>query len=238
MCGRFAQCFDVQATADWLEAAPPAETLPLRYNLAPGRRMLACRSRTDGQRELASFHWGLLPSWAKDRKLAYQTFNARVETAAEKPSFRAAFRQRRCLIPADAFYEWKTVPGGKQPFAFRRRDGQPMTFAGVWEHWIDPVSGERLESATILVRQASAPVAAVHDRMPVILDAARWSDWLDPGHQDKTALTALLQPDPTQALLGYPVARALGQMRFDSPQCLTPQGPPIDPAVYPPGTTR
>jgi hypothetical protein len=102
MCGRFAQCFDVQATAYWLEAEPLAEVPPPRYNLALGSRILACRSRADGRRELASFHWGLIPGWAKDRKFGDKTFNARAETVAEKPSFRAAFRQRRCLIPADA----------------------------------------------------------------------------------------------------------------------------------------
>jgi putative SOS response-associated peptidase YedK len=181
MCGRFAQCFDVQATADWLKAEPPAEIPPARYNIAPGSRILACRCRADGQRELAAFHWGLLPGWAKDRKFGYRTFNARAETVAEKPAFRAAFRQRRCLIPADAFYEWQSITGGKQPITFRRRDERPMTLAGLWEQWIDPDSRERVENATTIVTRANALINPVHDRMPVILDPADWDQWLDPG---------------------------------------------------------
>ncbi|MBK5968631.1 MULTISPECIES: SOS response-associated peptidase [Thiorhodovibrio] len=231
MCGRFAQCFDVQATADWLEAQPPAETPPARYNIAPGSRILACRVQADNQRELASLHWGLLPSWAKDRKLGVKTFNARAETVAEKPSFRAAFKHRRCLIPADAFYEWRTTPNGKQPFAFRRRDGRPMTLAGLWEQWTDPSSGERVESATIIVTQANATIAAVHDRMPVILDRAHWAEWLNPDNQSKTQLTGLLQPCPGEEMIGYPVTRSVGQPRFDAPECLAPTGPLISATI-------
>ena len=227
MCGRFAHCFDVQATADWLEAQPPAETPPARYNLAPGSRILACRVQADGQRELAFLHWGLLPSWAKDRKLGYKTFNARAETVAEKPSFRAAFKHRRCLIPADAFYEWQSTPNGKQPFAFRRRDGQPMTLAGLWEQWTDPSSGERVESATIIVTQANATIAAVHDRMPVLLEAAHWDQWLDPAETDKSRLTALLQPYPAEKMIGYPVDQAVGRPSTDGPECLVPRGAAI-----------
>jgi putative SOS response-associated peptidase YedK len=238
MCGRFAQCFDVQATADWLEAESPAEQPPPRYNLAPGSRILACRSHADGRRELASFHWGLIPGWAKDRKFGNKTFNARAETVAEKPSFRAAFRQRRCLIPADVFYEWKTVPGGKQPFAFRRRDEQPMTFAGLWEQWADPTSGERLDSATIIVTNANPLVAAVHDRMPVILDPAHWAEWLDPGHRDRAKLAALLQPCPGDVLIGYPVDPAVGHPRCDGPAYLEPTGPLIDVAADQFGSVR
>ncbi|EIC22830.1 SOS response-associated peptidase [Thiorhodovibrio frisius] len=233
MCGRFAQCFDVQATADWLEAEPPAEVPSARYNIAPGSPILACRLGADGQRELAAFHWGLLPSWAKDRKLGFKNFNARAETVAEKPSFRAAFRQRRCLIPVDAFYEWKTSPGGKQPIAFHRRDEQVMSFAGLWEHWIDPASGETIESASIIVTQANALIEAVHDRMPVILDSEHWAPWLDPGNQDKAGLTALLQPCPEDLLLGYPVDRAVGNPRFDRPDCLMPKDPRLGERTQP-----
>ncbi|WPL15702.1 hypothetical protein Thiowin_00616 [Thiorhodovibrio winogradskyi] len=231
MCGRFAQCFDVQATANWLEAQPPIGTPPARYNIAPGSRMLACRSRADIQRELASFHWGLVPSWAKDRKLGYKTFNARAETVAEKPSFRAAFKHRRCLIPADAFYEWQTTPNGKQPFAFRRWDEQPMTFAGLWEQWTEPSSGERLESATIIVTNANPLVAAVHDRMPVMIDPKDWDQWLHPGEADENRLKRLFQPCPGDAMIGYPVTWSVGQPRFDAPECLVPTGPLIDAAA-------
>lgn len=228
MCGRFAQCFDVQATADWLAAEPPAEPTTPSYNIAPGRAVLACRLGAAGRRELSPFHWGLIPGWAKDRKLGYKTFNARAETVAEKPSFRAAFRRRRCLIPADAFYEWQSTPDGKQPFAFRHRDQRPMTFAGLWEHWVDPDSRETLESATIIVTSANQTVAAIHDRMPVILDARHWDAWLDPAERALSELTALLAPYPADRLIRYPVAKAVGNPRCDGPECLAPEGPQTD----------
>ncbi|WP_338115353.1 SOS response-associated peptidase [Thiocystis minor] len=179
--------------------------LPPRDNIAPGSQLLAVRADSAGPRTFTTFHWGLIPPWAKDRKIGYRTINARAETVAEKPSFRAAFRQRRCLIPADGFDEWQATGSGKQPSFIARRDRQPFAFAGLWETWTDPASGERIDSTTIIVTDANAVVRPIHDRMPVILSPADDEVWLDPGLTRPEPLQALLTPcDPTP-LMAYPV---------------------------------
>jgi len=215
MCGRFAQFTSGQALEEQFEASYAGDRLPARYNVAPGTPILICRAERDGRRRLDPAHWGLIPSWAKDRKIGYRTINARAETVAEKPAFRAAFRRRRCLIPADGFYEWQASADGKQPFFIRRGDRCPFAFAGLWEGWTDPESGESLESATIIVTTANERLRPIHDRMPVILDPEDYAAWLDPRASERDPLLALLKPYAAEALIGYPVSRRVNRPQED-----------------------
>lgn len=214
MCGRFAQFASGELLESHFQASYEGERLPARYNVAPGTPILICRADGRGRR-LLPVHWGLIPSWAKDRKVGYRTINARAETVAEKPAFRAAFKRRRCLIPADGFYEWQSGADGKQPFFVRRRDGRPLAFAGLWEHWTDPETGEPLESATIIVTQASAQLHRIHERMPVILQPSRYGTWLDPQNLARKPLQQLLQPFEDDGLVAYPVSRRVNRPQED-----------------------
>jgi len=215
MCGRFAQFTSGDVLEAQFEATYAGERLPARYNVAPGTPILVCRVDQQGRRHLMPVHWGLIPSWAKDRKVGYRTINARAETVTEKPAFRAAFRRRRCLIPADGFYEWQAAPGGKQPFFIRHHTGRPLAFAGLWERWTDPERGEPLESATIIVTRANAQLQPIHARMPVILDPSDYETWLDPQNLAGEPLQALLQPFAEDALISYAVSRRVNRPQED-----------------------
>jgi len=182
MCGRYTRSRPPEVFAQLFDAPAGAPGLALRYNIAPSNEVLACRAVPGQGRELTLLRWGLIPSWAKDAKIAYHTINARAETVAEKPAYRAAFRRRRCLIAADGFYEWKPGAPKKQPYYIRLKDGAPFAFAGLWEHW--EREGRTIESCSIIVTRANERVATIHDRMPVILDDDDLSLWLDPSFQD------------------------------------------------------
>src|SRR5262245_35107324 len=175
MCGRFTLATSRAQLADLFRLAGGPE-LPLRYNIAPTQPVPVVRAAGDG-RALALARWGLIPRWATDPAIGNRLINARSETVAEKPSFRDAFRKRRCLIPATGFYEWAKTAGGKQPYHFRLLDGRPFAFAGLWERW--DRGGEPVESCTILTTAANAVVRPVHERMPVILPAEAFAAWLD-----------------------------------------------------------
>jgi putative SOS response-associated peptidase YedK len=160
--------------------------------------------------------WGLIPSWAKDPAMGAKLINARAETVAEKPSFRSAFRHRRCLVVADGFYEWQKQEGKKQPFYFRLQDGQPFAFAGLWESWKDP-NGEVVDSCTILTTEANQLMQPIHDRMPVILASQDYDLWLDPTVQSEQ-LQNLLQPFPSEAMVSYPVSTKVNKPTNDTPE--------------------
>ncbi len=221
MCGRInlrmspaelARVFDLFREPDW---AP-------RYNLGPMQQALVVRCKPEGIRLAEPLQWGLVPNWAKDAKIGSQTFNARAETVATKPAFRSAFKKRRCLIPASGFYEWQKVDTKtKQPWHIFRADGQPLTFAGLWEHWSTP-DGRTLESFTIITTEANEFMAEIHDRMPVILDKSHWNLWLDPLEVPPEALTELLIPCPSEWLDKYPVSSLVGNVRNESSDCLKP----------------
>jgi len=222
MCGRFALfCAHEKLEEHFGASLDDAVPQPC-YNIAPRAAMLAVRAGSDGTRRFVRLRWGLIPSWAKDRGIGDRTINARAETLAEKPSFRAAFRQRRCLIPASGFYEWQATPSGKQPWFMTRHDGQPLAFAGLWEHWTDPDSGEPVESATIIVTAANDLLRPIHDRMPVILSPADYGRWLDPAVSSPRALGALLVPDLSGALTAYPVCRRVNRTREDDAALIEP----------------
>src|SRR6476469_2163807 len=193
MCGRFTQSQSASTIAATFHVATVPGLLP-RYNIAPTQPVPAILvSEEPAERELRQLRWGLIPSWAKDSSMAARMINARAETVAEKPAFRTAFRQRRCLIVADGFYEWQRLERKKQPFYYRLQDQQPFAFAGLWEHWQSP-EGDPIDSCTILTTQANELLAQIHDRMPVILPPDRYDLWLDPTMRQPEPLQSLLQP--------------------------------------------
>ncbi|QIK38985.1 SOS response-associated peptidase [Caldichromatium japonicum] len=222
MCGRLAQYRPAAELAAQFNAKLVGEPPPPRYNLAPRHWVLAVRLDPQGERELVRLYWGLIPPWAKGRSFGDRTFNARAETVAVKPSFRAAFRQRRCLIPVDGFYEWQKTPTGKQPYFIARRDGQPLALAGLWERWADPDSGEALESMTIIVTEAHERLCPIHDRMPVILDLRDHDLWLAQHSLSAEAsrwLCASSLVDPVQA---QPVSPRVNRADADDPSLIQP----------------
>ena len=216
MCGRFTLYTDPEAVGRQFGLAPP-DGLGARYNIAPSQSLLAVRQTRQG-REFARFRWGLVPFWAKSDKIGYRMINARAETVAAKPAFRAAYRHRRCLIPADGFYEWAPGPDGKQPYYIRMKDGEVFALAGLWERWEG--EGGVLESCTLIVTQANPLMAPIHDRMPVILHQDDYTRWLDTGHVDPEALAALLKPYPGRELVAFPVSTHVNSPKHDDASCI------------------
>jgi putative SOS response-associated peptidase YedK len=202
-----------------------------RFNLPPTEGVLALvAGRRPGApgRVLASFRWGLVPPWAKDPSVGNRMINARAESLATKPAYRDAFADRRCLVIADGFYEWRApdpdAPRRRVPFYFRRADGAPLAFAGLWERWHDPGrrpdDGAVLRSCTIVTTEAGPDVAAVHHRMPVVVEAGHYDEWLDPGLHDLGALGTLLAPAPAGTLASHRVDPAVNDVRNDGPELL------------------
>ena len=219
MCGRFALYSDPFSLAKRFEAEALPE-LRSRYNVAPTQSIPIVRAE-GGVKRFALARWGLIPQWAKDMKIGYHTINARAETVAEKPAFRNAFRHRRCLMPADGFYEWQAVTGSKvkQPWFIALKDREPMAFAGLWERWRSP-EGEDLESCSIIVTDANAIMRPIHDRMPVILAPEDWSAWLEAGAKDAGGLQGLLKPYPAEGMTAWPVSTKVNSPRNDSAGCV------------------
>ena len=217
MCGRYTLATPVEALEEEFGVGGPVPELVPSFNVAPAEEVAVVQGE-GGDRRLELLRWGLVPFWADDPGIGQRMINARAETAPEKPAFRAAFRKRRCLIPADGFYEWQRADGGpKQPFHIRRRDGHPFAFAGIWEDWRD---GE-VRSCAILTTDANEELQQVHHRMPVILDREDYGRWLDPeaGERD---LQALLQPYAANDLEFYPVDRRVNKPSNDDPRCIEP----------------
>jgi len=222
MCGRFVQAEPPGDYAEFLGASLViTEALKASYNVAPTDPVYAVAEH-EGERMLGTFRWGLLPFWAKDRKLAARNINARMETAAEKPAFRESFASRRCLIPADGFYEWEPRPKGKLPHYFYRANDEPLAFAGLWASWKDPDIGERVRTCTILTGRPSDLVAPIHDRMPVALPRAGWSAWLATGNQDVSALQTLLETTERPTLAEHPVSTLVNKVANNVPELITP----------------
>lgn len=215
MCGRYTLYHHEDDLASLFEV----ETFPLaaRYNIAPTQRVQVVIQREDGTREVSAMRWGLVPHWVKDpATFKANLFNARSESAAEKPSFRDAMRTKRCLVPASGFYEWRSEGASKQPFHIHRQDGRPLAFAGLWSAWRK--GDDALVSCTILTTAANEDVRALHDRMPVILESDAFEAWLDPFEHDAKAVAGLLGPAPEGLLEAYPVAKAVGNARLDGPE--------------------
>jgi putative SOS response-associated peptidase YedK len=242
MCGRYGASWGVDDLVAEFDVArvdfAEAERLEPDFNVAPTKPVygvLARRGRdepidTEPARRLVILHWGLVPFWAKDPKIGSRMINARIETAAEKPAFREAFAKRRCLLPADGYYEWYQSPEAKapkQPFFIRSRDGRPLAMAGLYELWRDPTR-ERddpdawLRTATVLTTTATDAVGHIHDRQPMFVPRAAWADWLDPAAADAGPLTALLTASPGSGLEAYPVSTAVNNHRNNGPELVEP----------------
>jgi putative SOS response-associated peptidase YedK len=192
-----------------------------RYNIAPTQPAAIVRLDARGERELALVRWGLVPSWVKDPREFSLLINARAETVLDKPSFRGGIRHKRCLVPADAFYEWIGPKGGKRPFLIRPKSGGPMAFAGLWDHWLG-ADGSELDSMAILTVAANADVAAVHDRMPAVLDPRHYDPWLDTKACPAEEAATFLVPAPVGLLEHWEVGPRLGNSRNEGPDLQTP----------------
>jgi putative SOS response-associated peptidase YedK len=229
MCGRFVSASPPDELARYFAVDRVAESVfEPRYNVAPTSDVQAVFEK-DHERRLDVFHWGLVPFWAKDASIANRTINARAETLAGSNVFKGAFERRRCIVPADGFYEWRKVPGQrkKQPVYIRRRDGEPLAMAGLWEVWRGPdKDGDPLFSCTIVTGEPNDLVAPVHDRMPVILPVQAWEEWLDRDNREVAALGALLLPLPSELLEMYAVSTDVNSADNEGPQLIEP----IDPA--------
>jgi len=220
VCGRYTLSVPAETIAQHfgLEAVPD---LAPRFNIAPTQAAPVVRLSTVREAPvLELLRWGLVPAWAKDASGAGRLINARAETAADKPSFRSALRRRRCLVPADGFYEWRAQGGAKQPYRITRPDGAPFAFAGLWERWGE--GAEPLETFTILTTDANAALRPLHDRMPVILDPADYALWLDPTAVDPALVQPLLVPAPDDLLTYVPVGRAVNSVANDDPTLVRP----------------
>lgn len=217
MCGRFTQTVKAkQVEREFGVKISGEKILAPRYNIAPAQEIAAVRT-TGAGKELSSLKWGLVPSWAKDVSIGNKMINARAETLSEKPSFREAFRRRRCIIPASGFYEWqKQSSGAKQPFYFYLKERQVFGFAGLWEEFLDREIGLLLESCMIITTEANEVLKAVHDRMPVILHRDNYDQWLDDKEADVSRLQKLLAPYPSEEMESHPVSRAVNSPASDA----------------------
>ena len=217
MCGRFtlSQPTDAIASAFNIAQIPPLEP---RYNIAPTQLIPSILSASGGEKQLQMLRWGLIPSWAKDDKISAKLINARAETVSEKPSFKAAFKRRRCLIVADGFYEWQRQEKQKQPYYFRLQNAQLFAFAGLWEQWKSP-DEDIINSCTILTTEANDLLRPIHDRMPVILESKDYGLWLDSEAQ-QPQLQQLLRPYQADLMTSYTVSTKVNNPKNNTPECI------------------
>ena len=221
MCGRFTLRAPASVVAEQF-ALFDVEPFTPRFNIAPSQSVAVVRitpAAAEATRELAWLRWGLVPSWADDPAIGNRLINARAETAHQKPAFRAAFRRRRCLVPADGFYEWRRTGSGKQPYFFRLRDDRPFAFAGLWESW-EGVDNSAVESCTLLTTEPNELMRPIHNRMPVILPAASYEPWLDPGEERPERLAGLLRPYPSDEMIAYPVSPYVNSPVHEDARCV------------------
>lgn len=217
MCGRFSLSTPGSALAEQLQLAEVPALAP-RYNIAPTQEIAVVR-QVNSDRILDLVRWGLIPSWATDPVIGARMINARAETVAEKPAFRAAFSRRRCLVLADGFYEWQRTNGQKQPFYFHLRDNKPFAFAGLWEQW-QGTDGTTIDTCALLTTSANEVLRPIHERMPVILHPDDYTLWLDPAMHERDVLLSLLTPYPAGEMAGYPVSSFVNKATNDTPQCV------------------
>ena len=232
MCGRYTSTSTSDQVAAFFAAEEvKTEELPLRYNVAPSQQVYAIAERRHGddqpQRQLGSFRWGLVPSWAKDPSIGNRMINARAETLSSRNAYKRALVRHRCIIPADAFYEWQVRElGGKRqkaPYVIRHRDGSPLAFAGLWEVWHD-AEDQPLRTCVIITTEANRLLAPIHDRMPVVLPPDAWDEWLDPENQDVTRLQKLLVPAPAKEFEAYEISTLVNNVRHEGPELIAPIG--------------
>jgi putative SOS response-associated peptidase YedK len=222
MCGRFVGFRKMEELKQYFPIDQANCEATANYNVAPGQEILAI-ARAEGVNVLAPYHWGLVPFWAKDTRIGYKMINARAETVATKPGFREAFKKRRCLIPADGFFEWKVTKGKKQPMFITTPDKAPFAFAGLWESWRDRQNPEAAyRSCTIITRAAAGSVRELHHRMPVILHPDAYNLWLDPENRAEDSLADLLRSRALTDLVFHPVDRQVNAVRNNDRSNLKP----------------
>jgi len=220
MCGRYYITTDADQLARKFGVSGPLPNVEARYNAAPTQILPVVRRNPEtGERALSMLRWGLVPVWATDLSVGNRMINARCETVATTAAYRSAFQKRRCLVLADGFFEWQKAAGGKQPYAITT-NAPPFAFAGLWEGWKDPATEQWVHTFTIITGPANAAVAAVHDRMPVILPEEHWAAWL--GDERGSDLHSMLRPFPAERTCLWPVSKAVGNVRNDSPELIAP----------------
>lgn len=223
MCGRFSLRVEMAELMEYYGITEAAFEMVPRYNIAPGQQIPAIIDAPGGRR-LGGLKWGLVPEWAKDEKIGYMMINARADTLAEKPAFRKPLRSKRCIVPADGFYEWRK--SDKQPFRIVMKDGGLLSLAALYDTWISP-GGERISTCTIITTTPNEVMAPLHDRMPVILPRNRVDDWLNRDNTDPRDLLPLLEPYPAGEMTAYPVAPLVGNVKNDVPACIEPYELPV-----------
>ena len=222
MCGRYRLSRRKQLVDEYFDSVSDEPDWAPRYNIAPTQPAPVIRQHPkEPVRQLSLMRWGLIPSWAKDSSGAAQMINARSETASTKPAFRDALKSRRCLIPADGFYEWMRTGKTKQPYCFEVNDGQLFAFAGIWDRWKDP-SGQWVKTCSILTTPPNAVTSPVHDRMPGILDPDSYDLWLDPRMTNLAAASELLKPYDARLMRCYPVSARINRVANDDEECSRP----------------
>jgi putative SOS response-associated peptidase YedK len=222
MCGRYRLSRRKQIIEEHFDSVSGDEEWGPCYNVAPTQPVPIIRQHPkEPRRELSLVRWGLIPWWAKDASSAARMINARSETAATLPAFRDAFRTRRCIVPADGFYEWLRSGKAKQPYCFEVNEGELFAFAGLWDRWKD-AAGKSVETCSILTTTPNALTSAVHDRMPVILHPDSYDLWLDPGFTDVTTASELLKPYDARLMRCYPVSRRINHAANDDAECCAP----------------
>jgi len=217
MCGRYTLKTPINVLAERFDLDDYSSSLSPSYNIAPTQEVAAIVEEGE-ERKLETFRWGLIPSWSKDPSIGNKMINARAETVSEKPSFRSAFKKRRCLIVADGFYEWQKTDGGKQPFHIKMNDSSPFAFAGLWEAW--DKDGEEIRSCSIITTDANDLMNEIHHRMPVILHPENYGVWIDSGFEEKEALMDLLKPYPSDEMEAYAVSRRVNKPSNNEPSVL------------------
>jgi putative SOS response-associated peptidase YedK len=224
MCGRFVQSGSIDDYVSYFGAGGVrTESLEANYNVAPTDRVYAI-AEYDGERLLGSFGWGLIPHWARDRKGAARMINARDDSVADKPAFRDSFRKRRCIIPADGFYEWVEREGMKIPHYFFLESHAPMALAGIWANWKDPDTGEWVRTCSVVTTGPNKLTVPIHDRMPAILAPSAWDLWLDRTVEDPAAVLGLLGPAEDASMAEYEVSTYVNSVRNNGPDCIVPVG--------------
>jgi putative SOS response-associated peptidase YedK len=224
MCGRFARYSLSRELERYFNALPSPFEIEASYNIAPTQEIPVIVQLEDA-RHFKKRHWGLVPFWAKDISLGSRMINARVETLSSKPAFKAALKHRRCLIPANGFYEWKGKAGSKQPFFICLPSGEPLAFAGLYETWQDkeaPPDAGPYESCTIITMDASDSVRDIHDRMPLILKPEAYDEWLDPANREPSKIEELLWTGYMKNLKSYPVSKLVNRVENNSKACMEP----------------
>jgi putative SOS response-associated peptidase YedK len=221
MCGRFVGYRNLDELQEVFPIDRSACEVVANYNVAPSQEILAI-FRNRGQNWLDKFHWGLVPFWAKDISIGNRMINARAETVTEKPSFKNAFKKRRCLIIADGFYEWKGPKGQKQPYFITLPDKKPFAFAGLWETWGKKNQETLYKSCAIITTKACEAVRDIHHRMPVILKPTAYESWLNPANQDVNELKNIIKQSLLTDLIGYPVSKLVNSTRNNDPACIDP----------------